>query len=211
MNNLQKLYQEFIDLGLNDYHATISLFEKNKELLASKIKFNDFLEFHYHIIAFTRYTSSIEGVGRYRNSLDYVAKTLNLIEKSSLELKKEITNTIVYSDLLLIKGRCHYNLSEYKKSSKIFMKLVLMQPENDYYMNWYKSSMTQLRNKYILPFYAIGFSLMLFVLIVPDLEINKMLLKISLTIILAAMVMRIFHKHISDLWDGKTGANKRYN
>lgn len=207
MNEPQKLYQKFIDFGLNDFQATISLFEENLDYLESKTEFKDFQEFHYHIVAFTRYASSLEGVGRYRNSLEYVSKTLELIKDSSIDFKEQITNKIVYSDLLLIKSRCHFNLNEYKIASKYFKELVISQPENDYYKNWYKSTMIHLRSKYLRPLYIIGLALMLPVVIVPDLEYNSILIRIGLAMIFVAAGLGLFQKQISDIWDGKTGAN----
>jgi tetratricopeptide (TPR) repeat protein len=208
MKEPQELYQKFIDLGLNDFQATISLFEENLDYLESRVEFKDFQEFHYHIVAFTRYASSLEGVGRYRNSLEIVSKPLSLIEDSNIDFKEEIIHKIVYSDLLLIKGRCHFNLNEYKIASKYFKKLVLLQHENDYYMNWYKSSMIHLRTKYLRPLYITGLSLMLPIIFVPDLEHNTILIRIGLAMILVASGISFFQKQISDIWDGKTGVNK---
>ena len=192
MKKLAQIYDDFYDLPKDDYTEIIKLFESNNLLLDNKNKFVDKTDFDEYMLLITAYIFSLEHIGKYNKSLHYANKAINLINKNSTQFNLNQNKYIPYWNIMMIKGRAHYNLKQYKPATIIFKAMYNHDSENDYVKKWLDASKENQRSSINKYFYISSLFMMLFSYL-PMFNTNKVfLLKLGMVLLIIATINTYF-------------------
>jgi len=124
------------------------------------------------------YAEQLKNLGYFQKSLSVLFE----IERD-LDLLKGLWDLYnSYNELVtLLKGICLARLKQYRKSNLEFKKLLLQNPTNDNYQDWYKSNKKDIIERAIFPITVIGVAcyLILILLEFSKVEIENKYIKTS--------------------------------
>ncbi len=75
MKGIEKIYDEFYEIDVENHFEIVKFYEKNQMILDNKSNFIDFEEFNEHILILTKYIIGLENLGRYTKTIQYADKT----------------------------------------------------------------------------------------------------------------------------------------
>lgn len=196
MKGIEKIYDEFYEIDVENHFEIIKFYEKNQMILDNKSNFIDFEEFNEHILILTKYIIGLENLGRYTKTIQYAEKNISLIENNIDKFNVSFSDFDTYWSTLTSKGRGHYNNKEYKTSIEIFEKLCEWDNENDYLKQWLEASKKGKRNSLNKYFYLTAFLFIFGELAFSDgflsKEIKLIMLKFGFLFLLVAVVNEYF-------------------
>jgi len=136
LTTIEEIYAEFRASYIKDVDPRINFFERNAIIINNTKQFKDKEELELYIQLIGDYTNAVYQKGHYNTAIDLVDKYQVFVDNEIQRLNAtEIKNDWYYS-LALIKGISLYNLKDYKTSTPIFKKLVVISPQNDNFKNW---------------------------------------------------------------------------
>ena len=196
MQEIEKIYDEFYEIEVENHFEIVKLYKKNQLILDNKSNFIDFEDFNEYILVLTKYIIGLEKLGRYTKTIQYADKNISLIENNIDKFNVPLSDYNAYWSTLTSKGRAHYNKKEYKISIEIFEKLCDWDSENDHLKEWLEASKKGKRNSLNKYFYLTAFVFIFGELVFSDgflsKEIKLIMLKVGFLFLLAALINEYF-------------------
>jgi tetratricopeptide (TPR) repeat protein len=141
ITTIEDIYSEFSSVNIYEPDSIIGFYEKNAIFFNNIKQFKDADELIMYIEIVCRYATAIKDKGRYNLAIDFLEKHQVFIDQERKRLNISDTDNFYYNGLSLIKGVAYYNLKDYKTSTPIFKKLVLLDNQSDLYAEWYQYSL----------------------------------------------------------------------
>lgn len=146
MADTDDIFSNFYNLDPSDSLGIIRLYENNQIVLDNKTTFKDKDDFNKFVIFAAQYVISLEKMGKYKKSIKYADRLLQLIESKKDDFEIPINDFTSYWSVLTTKGRSLFNLKDFRNSILIFERLLEWDSENDNFRLWLDASKSRKRN-----------------------------------------------------------------
>ncbi len=139
-NSIQFLYNDYRSATEYSPEYALDFFSRNALQFNNITSFQDSEELHLYIELTWQYLNALFVKDRYNVTVDQSIKHLEIIDRERERLNITSTKNDWYYGILFIKGMATYRLRDYKTSTLIFKRLMVVDPKNDNYKNWFNFS-----------------------------------------------------------------------
>jgi len=156
-----KIYQEFKEIGPQEYRAIVQFFEESENSIKC-------LEFEEYFELFLSYADALFEMGAYHSHLKVADEAIATTIEHNIKFYQ---GEDVYFELLFKKAASHYNLLEYKKAEHILRELVKMDPSNEITLRFLKKCIRQNKPSYLKKTRAVSVAFFLLAALIISLEL----------------------------------------
>jgi len=135
-NDIESIYTEYRKAVDYSPEYTLAFFSKHLESFNTISYFNDEGQLHRYVELVWQYLNASLAKRNFKISAQFSEKYLRVIdlEIERLNISEKLDDW--YFDIQFFNGMSHYHLKKYRKSTRIFERLIHYRSSNETYINW---------------------------------------------------------------------------
>jgi len=135
---MEKISTEWYNIDLYDTDVVLKFYKKHKLYYENLNKAIDKTTMEEFIIVKQRYCEALEKMNRFNEAFIILEQVYKLLDRLKNKTSKYY-NTL-YEKTLFCEGLLLGRQEKYTESNEIFKKLIVIDPKNERYENWYLSN-----------------------------------------------------------------------
>jgi len=141
MSTIETIYNSFRGIKQHSIDHTINFFETSPISLSEFKSFKERKDLKFFIELTWQYTNALFQKHHYNETIDKIILYFPIIENEIERLGDNTLKDNWYYGILFFQGMASHNLHDFKTATPIFKQLLLQDPKNDNYKDWYNSSL----------------------------------------------------------------------
>ena len=193
---MKSVLEKSYDINLNDSSEIIKFYEENKLYFDHYDMINDIEGVEDTILIKQKYCEAIERKNHFTDAalvLEHIFVLLDKLNGNSEEYEYYYERALFYEGVIL--GR----QKKYKESNKKFKRLIILDPKNENYQDWFDTNIERIINKKLDAFYYIIPALWGFIFATKYKYVGKYYLTIEIFLFVILIGIYVYQRYIVNL------------